>query len=75
MVSTAPAFAAEEFYVVMDTSSHQCSVVPQRPTTAAQTVVGRKTPYATNAEAASAMKDIKLCDAGLPPSGAGPATK
>jgi hypothetical protein len=65
MVSTAPAFAAEEFYVVMDTSSHQCSVVPQRPTTAAQTVV----------EAASAMKDIKLCDAGLPPSGAGPATK
>jgi hypothetical protein len=71
----AAAFAAEEFYVVMDTTSHQCHIANQRPTTTAATVVGRKTPYATATEAQSAMKETKLCETGLPPSGAGPAKK
>jgi hypothetical protein len=71
----ASASAAEEYYVVMDATSHQCHIANQRPTTTASTVVGRKTPYATAEEAQRAMKDVKLCEAGLPPSGAGPATK
>jgi hypothetical protein len=67
----ASAAAAEEFYVVMDTTSHQCRVSNQRPTTTISTIVGRKTPYASATEAQDAMKTMKLCNTGLPPSGAG----
>jgi hypothetical protein len=55
-----PALAANEFYVVQNTTTKACSIVEQKPTVAAMKVVG--TVYDTQAKAAAAMKAEKICE-------------
>ena len=57
-----PALAANEFYVVQDTSSKKCSIAEQKPTVATSTLVGTAA-YKTQAEAETAMKADKICAA------------
>jgi len=57
-----PALAADEFYVVRDSTTKKCMVVDKKPTVTTTTVVseGGKT-YKTKVEAEGAMKTVKVC--------------
>ena len=58
----APAFAADEFYVVQDTSTKKCTIVDKKPTVTTQTIVSPSgTIYTTRAEAESGMKTVNVC--------------
>jgi len=56
-----PAFAADEFYVLRDTTTKKCTIVQQQPTTTTTTVVGDGTVYKTRTEAETGMKTTKVC--------------
>jgi hypothetical protein len=58
----APAFAADEFYVVQDVKTKKCTVVDKKPTESSMTVVSPSgTVYKTRAEAETGMKTVKVC--------------
>ncbi len=57
----APAFAADEFYVVRDATTKKCTVVNEKPTTSTVTVVGDGTVYKSRTEAEGAVKTTKVC--------------
>ena len=57
----APAFAADEFYVVQDVKTKKCTITEQKPTTTETTVVSGTTVYKTKAEAETGMKSVKVC--------------
>ena len=58
----APAFAADEFYVVQDTVTKKCTIVDKKPTTTTTTVVSPSgTVYKTRTEAETGMKTVKVC--------------
>jgi hypothetical protein len=58
----APAFAADEFYVVQDTATKKCTIVDKKPTETNMTVVSPSgTVYKTRTEAETGMKTIKVC--------------
>ena len=58
----APAFAADEFYVVQDVKTKKCTVVDKKPTELSMTVVSSSgTVYKTRAEAETGMKTVKVC--------------
>ena len=58
----APAFAADEFYVVQDTATKKCTIVDKKPTESSMTVVSPSgTVYKTRTEAETEMKSIKVC--------------
>ena len=58
----APAFAADEFYVVQDTSTKKCTIVDKKPTVTTQTIVSPSgTIYPTRAEAEAGLKTVKVC--------------
>ena len=57
-----PALAANEYFVVQDSTTKKCSIVEQKPTMATTTLVGT-TVYKTQAEAETAMKADKICAA------------
>lgn len=60
---SAPAFAADSYYVVQDSTSKKCTVVNQKPTTTTSVVVGPTGKvYATETEAEAAMKTITVCN-------------
>ena len=65
-ISTAlvvPAAAQATFYIVQDTTTKRCQVVKERPTTKTMVIVGDSGKvYATEAEAQSAMRTIKVCE-------------
>jgi hypothetical protein len=54
-----PVFAANEFYLVQDTATKQCSVVEARPVVDTTTVLGNV--HKTRVEAEAAMKADKSC--------------
>jgi hypothetical protein len=59
---SAPAFAADEFYVVQDVKTHKCTVVDKKPTDTTMTVVSPSgTIYKSRTEAESGMKTVKVC--------------
>ena len=53
------AFAANEFYLVQDTSTKKCSIVEAKPTISTMTVVG--VVHKTKIEAETALKADKSC--------------
>jgi hypothetical protein len=53
--------AADEFWVVQDTSTKKCTVVDKKPTTTTTVVVGEGTAYKTRTEAETSMKSVKVC--------------
>jgi predicted CoA-binding protein len=55
---TTPALA--DFWIVQDSSTKHCSIVEQRPTTTATTIVGDRE-FKTRAEADSQMKRVEVC--------------
>ena len=58
----APAFAADEFYVVQDGKTKKCTVVDKKPTESSMTIVSPSgTVYKTRAEAETGMKTVKVC--------------
>ena len=58
----APAFAADEYWVVQDSSTKKCTVVDKKPTKSTMTVVSSSgTVYKTKTEAETGMKTIKTC--------------
>lgn len=58
----APAFAADQFYVVQDAKTKKCTVVDKKPTESSITVVSPAgTVYKTKAEAEAGIKTIKVC--------------
>lgn len=58
----APAFAADEFYVVQDTKTKTCTIVDKKPVDTTTTVVSPSGAiYKTRAEAETGMKTIKVC--------------
>jgi len=58
----APAFAADEFYVVQDVKTKKCIVVDKRPTQSSMTIVNPAgDAYKTKAEAEAGMKTVKVC--------------
>ena len=58
----APAFAADEFYVVQDVKTKKCTVVDKKPTESSMTIVSPSgTVYKTRAEAETGMKTVKVC--------------
>jgi hypothetical protein len=60
---TAPAFAQASFYIVQDTKTKRCQVVKERPTTKTMVIVGNTGKvYATETEAQSAIRTIKVCE-------------
>ena len=65
-ISTAlvvPAAAQATFYVVQDTTTKRCTVVKERPTTKTMVIVGDSGKvYATEAEAQTAIRTIKVCE-------------
>ena len=56
-----PALAADEYYVVRDTSTKKCTIVDKKPTTTTTTVVGDGKVFKTRTEAETGMKSIKVC--------------
>ncbi len=54
-----PALAANEFYVVQNTATMECSIVDQKPIVVTMKQIGPV--YDTQAKAAEAMKAEKLC--------------
>jgi hypothetical protein len=59
--ATLPALAADEYYIVQDTSTKKCTVVQQKPTSTTTTIVGDGTVYKTKTEADTALKSVKVC--------------
>lgn len=60
----APAFAANSYYVVQDSTTKKCTVVHEKPTTTTSMVVGPTGKvYTTESEAEAAMKTITVCEA------------
>jgi hypothetical protein len=58
----APAFAADEFYVVQDAKTKKCTIVDKKPTESSMTVVSPSgTIYKTRTEAETGMKTVKVC--------------
>jgi len=58
-----PAAAQATFYIVQDVKTKRCSVVKEKPTTTTTVIVGDSGKvYATEAEATSAMRTIKVCE-------------
>ena len=58
----APAFAADEFYVVQDGKTKKCTVLDKKPTGSSMTVVSPAgTVYKTKTEAEAGMKTVKVC--------------
>ncbi len=57
----APAFAADEFYVVRDATTKKCTIVDKKPTTTTTTVVSDGKVYKTRTEAETGMKTVKVC--------------
>jgi hypothetical protein len=58
----APAFAADEFYVVQNAKTKKCTVVDKKPTESSMTVVSPAgTIYKTKGEADAGMKTVKVC--------------
>ena len=58
----APAFAADEFYVVQDTATRKCTIVDKKPTETNVTVVSPSGAiYKSRTEAETGMKTIKVC--------------
>jgi hypothetical protein len=55
-----PAFAADEFWVVQDSTTKKCTIVEQKPTTTTTTVIGN-TAFKTRSEAENSMKTTKVC--------------
>jgi hypothetical protein len=56
-----PALAADEFYIVRDSTTKKCTVVDKKPTTTTTTIVGDGTVYKTRTEADTAVKTVKVC--------------
>jgi hypothetical protein len=56
-----PALAADEFYIVRDTTTKKCTIVDKKPTTTTTTVVGDGKVYKTRTEAETSMKSVKVC--------------
>ena len=59
-----PALAADEFYIVQDTSTKKCMIVDKKPETTVTTttvVGGNGKVYKTRTEAEGAMKTEKIC--------------
>jgi len=58
----APAFAADEFYVVQDVKTKKCTIVDKKPVDTSVTVVSPSgTVFKTRAEAETGMKTVKVC--------------
>ena len=58
----APAFAADEFYVVQDVKTKKCTIVDKKPTESSMAIVSPSgTLYKTRAEAETGMKTVKVC--------------
>lgn len=57
-----PALAANEFYVVQDTTSKKCSVVDKPPANAQVRQIGEEKPYPTRSAAESAMRAATVCE-------------
>jgi hypothetical protein len=58
----APAFAADEFYVVQDVKTKKCTIVDKKPTESSMTIVSPSgTVYKTRTEAEAGMKTVKVC--------------
>jgi hypothetical protein len=58
----APAFAADEFWVVQDSATKKCTIVDKKPTETNMTVVSPSgTVYKSKTEAETGMKTIKVC--------------
>lgn len=58
----APAFAADEFYVVQDVKTKKCTIIDKKPVDTSVTVVSPSgTIYKTRAEAETGMKTVKVC--------------
>jgi hypothetical protein len=59
---SAPALAADEFYVVQDVKTKKCTIVDKKPTTTTETtIVGDGKVYKTRTEAETGMKSVKVC--------------
>jgi len=59
---SAPALAADEFYVVQDVKTKKCTIVDKKPaTTTEMTIVGDGKVYKTKTEAETSMKSVKVC--------------
>lgn len=54
-----PALAANEFYVVQNTATKECSIVEQKPIVVTMKQIGPV--YETQAKAVEAIKADKLC--------------
>ena len=54
-----PALAADEYYVVQNLTTMECSIVEQKPVESAMQQIGQV--YDTQAKAADAIKADKLC--------------
>ena len=58
----APAFAADEYYVVQDVKTKKCTIVDKKPVDTTTTVVSPSgTVYKTRSEAETGMKSVKVC--------------
>lgn len=58
----APAFAADEFYIVQDTATKKCTIVEKKPTETNMTIVSPSgTVYKSRTEAETEMKTVKVC--------------
>ena len=58
----APAFAADEFYVVQDVKTKKCTIVDKKPAESSIAMVSPSgTVYKTRAEAETGMKTVKVC--------------
>jgi hypothetical protein len=58
---SAPAFAADSFYIVQDVKTKKCTVVEKKPTTTKEVTVVGNTVFKTRTEAQSGMKTVKTC--------------
>jgi uncharacterized membrane protein len=60
---SAPAFAANSYYVVQDSTTKKCTVAHKKPTTTTSVLVGPTGKvYKTEADAKAAMKTITECE-------------
>jgi hypothetical protein len=57
---TAPAFAAETYYIVQDATTKKCTVVTEKPTVTSSVVIGNKV-YTTKTEAEAGLKTTTVC--------------
>jgi len=58
----APAFAADQYWVVQDSATKKCTIVDKKPTESTMTVVSPSgTVYKSRTEAEAGMKTIKAC--------------